>query len=408
MSYAACIGTIGRATAYLQCLTRSLELRISKIHHQYFLAQFFDLERPYVKTRFKGRLRILSLLETNIRRATASLTGINMDKQTKPKPAKSVWNYHPKLPIGHAPVFVWPPKPKAALVEILKRWVVISSTTMAAVSAAVYYNFLLPDAETLKTLSFGWIGAMFATNLAFFIAFAGLLHLYLYRFSAQGQKFKFDARPLAKNNRLFTFADQVRDNMFWSLVSGVTIWTGYEVLYFWGQANGVIRSVTFSEAPVLIVVVLLLLPFFNSMHFYWIHRMLHWPPLYRSVHHVHHRSINIGPWSGISMHPVETAIFMSSVLIHFVIPTHPAIVLFHLASRVIGPTLSHCGFETILLKDSKVMSAGHFHHQLHHRYYECNYGTPEMPWDEWFGSFHDGSEEATDRVRKTRKRKHAA
>lgn len=25
----------------------------------------------------------------------------------------------------------------------------------------------------------------------------------------------------------------------------------------------------------------------------------------------------------------------------------------------------------------------------------AKYGTFEMPWDKWFGSFHDGSEEAT-------------
>ncbi len=329
-----------------------------------------------------------------------------MDKKPKTKPAKKIWNYHPELPIGHDPVFVWPPKPGTALWEILKRWVAISAATLAGLCAVLYYLFVLPDTEALKTLSVDWIATMFVSNLVFFIAFAGLLHLYLYRFTGQGKKFKFDARPLAKNSRLFTFGDQVRDNMFWCLAGGVPIWTAYEVLYLWGNANGVIRSVTFSEAPVLIIGVLLMLPFLNSMHFYWIHRMLHWPPLYRSVHYVHHRNINVGPWSGISMHPVETAIFLSSVLIHFVIPTHPVIAIFHLYSRVIGPTLSHCGFEKILFKDRQIAEAGQFHHQLHHKYYECNYGTPEMPWDEWFGSFHDGSDEATARVRETRKRKH--
>ena len=29
-----------------------------------------------------------------------------------------------------------------------------------------------------------------------------------------------------------------------------------------------------------------------------------------------------------------------------------------------------------------------------------------MPWDNWFGSFHDGSLEATERVRETKKRMH--
>ena len=44
-----------------------------------------------------------------------------------------------------------------------------------------------------------------------------------------------------------------------------------------------------------------------------------------------------------------------------------------------------------------------FFHQLHHRYFECNYGTVEMPWDRWFGTFHDGSEEGTVRTRAFKK-----
>ena len=49
---------------------------------------------------------------------------------------------------------------------------------------------------------------------------------------------------------------------------------------------------------------------------------------------------------------------------------------------------------------------GDFFHQLHHRYFECNYGTIEMPWDKWFGSFHDGTPEATAMVRERRRKMH--
>jgi len=57
--------------------------------------------------------------------------------------------------------------------------------------------------------------------------------------------------------------------------------------------------------------------------------------------------------------------------------------------------------------DAKVIDAGDFYHQLHDRYYECNYGTTEVPWDVWFGSFHDGSEEATARIRERKRRMHS-
>ena len=328
-------------------------------------------------------------------------------QKTKPT-ARKKWNYHPELPIKHQPIFVWPPQPMAAFVALTKKWVSLSAMMLSLIFALVFYAYLLPDTETMMELSIDWIGLMYVSNLVLFTAFAGSLHLYLFTFSAQGEKLKFDARDLAKNSGVFTFSDQVRDNMFWSLASGVTIWTAFEVLYFWATANGYVRMVTFSEAPVLIILTVLLLPAFTSMHFYWIHRMLHWPPLYKRVHYVHHRSINIGPWSGISMHPVEGAIFVSSVLIHFIVPSHPVVVLLHLYVRAIGPALSHAGFEKILVRDGKLMDAGHFHHQLHHRFFECNYGTPEMPWDEWFGSFHDGTDEATTRIRERKRKRHAS
>jgi sterol desaturase/sphingolipid hydroxylase (fatty acid hydroxylase superfamily) len=34
---------------------------------------------------------------------------------------------------------------------------------------------------------------------------------------------------------------------------------------------------------------------------------------------------------------------------------------------------------------------GDFFHQLHHRFYDCNYGSFETPWDQWFDTYHDGT-----------------
>ena len=192
--------------------------------------------------------------------------------------------------------------------------------------------------------------------------------------------------------------------MFWSLVSGTTVWSCYEVLYFWGLGKGIIPSFAFIDHPIVFVLWLLVLPLLTSSHFYLIHRLLHWPPLYRSVHSLHHRNIHVGPWSGLSMHPVEHIIYISSVLVHFVIPSHPVILMLHLYMRCLGPTFSHSGFEKLLVKDRSVIDSADFHHQLHHRYFECNYGTAEAPWDRWFGSYHDGSDEASMEVRERRKR----
>ena len=106
------------------------------------------------------------------------------------------------------------------------------------------------------------------------------------------------------------------------------------------------------------------------------------------------------------MHPIEHVGYLSLLLIFLVVPAHPIHLLFIGYSLALSSATSHAGLENLVLGDKAPLKIGSFHHQLHHRYFECNYGGPEMPWDNWFGSFHDGSSEATKRVRETKKRMH--
>jgi Delta7-sterol 5-desaturase len=39
--------------------------------------------------------------------------------------------------------------------------------------------------------------------------------------------------------------------------------------------------------------------------FYWVHRMLHYKPLYRLIHRVHHDSIDVTPFTSMSFHFAE-------------------------------------------------------------------------------------------------------
>ena len=52
------------------------------------------------------------------------------------------------------------------------------------------------------------------------------------------------------NDRNFLFRNQLYDNIFWSCVSGCTVWTAYEVLYFWAAANHHVPYVSWTEHPV--------------------------------------------------------------------------------------------------------------------------------------------------------------
>ena len=89
----------------------------------------------------------------------------------------------------------------------------------------------------------------------------------------------------------------MRDNVFWSVVSAGTIWTGFEVIMLYAYAKGIIPYLDPREQPVAFIVILLLVGLWREFHFYWAHRFLHIKLLYKIAHYVHHKNINIGPWS---------------------------------------------------------------------------------------------------------------
>jgi len=105
------------------------------------------------------------------------------------------------------------------------------------------------------------------------------------------------------------------------------------------------------------------------------------------------------------MHPVEHVLYFSNILIHLIVISHPLHMLYNMYFTALGTVTTHTGYSSLLVKDRAVVDLGDFHHQLHHRYFDCNYGNRGVPWDKWFGSFHDGTAEATQRVREYQQKK---
>ncbi|MGB7184537.1 MAG: sterol desaturase family protein [Burkholderiaceae bacterium] len=312
------------------------------------------------------------------------------------------WNWHPDLPIKPMPVFTWPFSPAKFARWFGRTWLTLSNRVVTLVISIATWLYLQPALERCREFELGWLAQMYARNIALMLVVAGGLHLYLITFGRQGVQLKYDRRPQAQNNKAFTFNNQVWDNMFWSLASGVTVWTAFEAVSMWAFANGYIQLLSWQQHPVLFICWLLLIPVWNSAHFFVIHRILHHPALYQRFHALHHRNTNVGPWAGISMHPLEHLMYFSAVAIHWVVISHPVHVIYNLQFLALNAVYGHSGFENILIRGKRRMSLGTFYHQLHHRYFECNYGTAEVPIDQWANSFHDGSVQARERIRQRR------
>jgi sterol desaturase/sphingolipid hydroxylase (fatty acid hydroxylase superfamily) len=204
-------------------------------------------------------------------------------------------------------------------------------------------------------------------------------------------KFKYNAQWPETDNRSFMFHGQTRDNIFWTLVSGVPIWSAYEILTLWAMANGVIPTISFADHPVYFIALLVFLPLFREVHFYLVHRLIHWRPLYRTIHKLHHKNANPGPWSGLAMHPVEHLLYFSGVLILWIVPAHPLHVVFQLLETGLSPAPAHAGFDRVVVGERDAIETHCYAHYLHHKYFNCNYADGAVPLDKWFGSFNDGT-----------------
>ena len=101
------------------------------------------------------------------------------------------------------------------------------------------------------------------------VAFATILHLWLYTWKKQGDALRYDRRGPTAKARIFAFGSQLWDNVAYSLISGVSIWTIYEAGLWWGYANSVLPTVTLSANPVWFVLWFPLIGVWYSFHFYW-------------------------------------------------------------------------------------------------------------------------------------------
>ena len=130
---------------------------------------------------------------------------------------------------------------------------------------------------------------------------------------------------------------------------------------------------------------------FNDAWFYGWHRLLHHPRLFRYVHVVHHRSIDVNPFTSYSFHAVEAVLLGVWVV--------PAALLLPVPMTAIGVLqvvglannlMAHLGYEFLprwLLKVPVLRwtNTATFH-SLHHTRSRGNFGLHTRLWDRLLGT----------------------
>ena len=139
----------------------------------------------------------------------------------------------------------------------------------------------------------------------------------------------------------------------------------------------------FLSLPVLLLI--------HDSYFYWMHRLIHHPKLFKRVHGIHHASTNPSPFAAYSFHPTEAILELLWVLpVLFFMPVHEYMILIFSILALIMNVIGHLGVE-IFPETWKTHSVYKWlnsatNHNGHHLHFNGNYGLYFTWWDRWMGT----------------------
>ncbi|MBA2747129.1 MAG: sterol desaturase family protein [Flavisolibacter sp.] len=223
---------------------------------------------------------------------------------------------------------------------------------------------------------------VFAVVIGRYFLIAGLFHLVFYIwFPKKWMKRKISQRDYKPG--------QFRKEAGWSTLTALIFaFSGACMLLLWQKGFTKIyldiHQYPLWWLPVSLAIALLI----HETYYYWLHRWMHHPGIYRIVHKVHHDSSITSPWTAFSFHPIEgffQAIFLPALLL--VLPMHIYVILAQLTIMTFSSVINHLDIEVYPKGFHRNIIGRWFigatHHSLHHKQFRYNYGLYFTFWDKW-------------------------
>lgn len=189
-----------------------------------------------------------------------------------------------------------------------------------------------------------------------------------------------------------TLADQRRE--FAQSIQTVCVYTLVSCFIIWGVDAGVLHRFEGSYGWAGDLALLAALIVAHDAYFYWVHRAMHHPRLFKTFHRAHHRSITPTPWAAYSFAIPEAFVMIAFVPIWlFVVATPGWVMLSWILFQITRNAMGHAGFElhprwwlsTPVTRWINTTT----HHDLHHAGgFNKNYGLYFTWWDKMMGTEH--------------------
>lgn len=246
----------------------------------------------------------------------------------------------------------------------------------------------------------GWIFtilALFFIVTLRYIGFAGGAYLLCYRWMRERWKSR-------KIQPEMPGRDVLRAELAWSVSSGAVFAVAGAVLFqAWQSGSNRIYTQVSEHGWLYLFLSLGGVMLLHETYFYWTHRWLHRPRIYRVMHRVHHLSTNPSPWAAFAFHPYE-AVLQAAFLpvVAFVVPMHVGALLAYLMLMTVLSVINHLGYELYPAGFDRHWLGrwwiGATHHNRHHSQMRLNYGLYFTFWDRLMGT--DSSSVSASRPRR--------
>jgi sterol desaturase/sphingolipid hydroxylase (fatty acid hydroxylase superfamily) len=131
----------------------------------------------------------------------------------------------------------------------------------------------------------------------------------------------------------------------------------------------------------------------HDAYFYWTHRAMHHPRLFRFFHRTHHKSHTPTPWTAYSFDAPEAFVIAAFVPAWIaLVPMHDLAIYLFMTWQIARNVLGHAGVELSPVSGRPSRLFGWLntttHHDLHHQNARWNYGLYFSRWDRWMGTEH--------------------
>ena len=173
----------------------------------------------------------------------------------------------------------------------------------------------------------------------------------------------------------------------WSSISAVCFsFTGTMLLLLWQKGMTSIY-IDVNDYPLWWLPASLLISLLiDETYYYWVHRWMHQPAIFRHIHKVHHQSTISSPWTSFAFHPIEGMLLsLPFVCTLIFIPMHVGVIFLQLAIMTVSSIINHLDIEIYseAMRKNKVgkLLIGASHHALHHKQFKYNFGLYFTFWD---------------------------